>query len=111
MKTVRAKITWLFEQKRIPPILEEKDRITCNSYAPLICIKGQYKENEWIENRNAIRWSSVIFNESIDGKESISTVTYLVEKAPFELLKVNAEFELFEGPNKVATGKIIEEIN
>lgn len=52
-----------------------------------------------------------MFNESIAGNESISTITYLVEEAPFELLQIGAEFALYEGQNKVATGVIVEEIN
>ena len=44
-------------------------------------------------------------------ENKIPTITYLFEKAPFELLQVGAEFELYEGASKVATGKIIEEIN
>ena len=36
---------------------------------------------------------------------SISTITYLFEKAPFELLQVGAEFELYEGASKVAAGQ------
>ena len=112
MKTARAKITWLLDKKRIPPVLDEKDRKTCNSYAPIIVFKGQYDRPIWAgRTTTAPVWSSVILNESINDKASISTITYLVDEAPFELLKIGAEFELFEGSNKVAFGTIIEKID
>ena len=112
MKTMKAKIIWLFEKKRIPPVIDEKERITARSYAPIVVFEGQYDRPIWEGNTSSVPlWSSVVFNENIIGKESISTITYLVEEAPFELMKVGAKFELYEGANKVAIGTIIEEIN
>ena len=118
MMTARAKIEWL-EENKIPPVLLEKERVRANSYSPTIVFKGQYNKPVWGGNICSVSiWSSVIFNESIEGNVSkykrngsISTITYLFEKAPFELLQVGAEFELYEGASKVAAGKIIEEIN
>ena len=111
MMTARAKIEWL-EENKIPPVLLEKERVRANSYSPTIDFKGQYNKPVWDGNICSVSiWSSVIFNESIEGNVSISTITYLFEKAPFELLQVGAEFELYEGASKVAAGKIIEEIN
>ncbi|MBO4989476.1 MAG: hypothetical protein J6D37_04010 [Clostridia bacterium] len=110
MKIARAKILWLFSAKRIPPILKREDRKKQYSYAPIIAFKGQYATPIWEGNVSRLPlWSSVVFNEEIKGKETISTITYLVENAPFEYLQIGAEFELYEGGTKVAIGKIIEE--
>ncbi len=107
MKVVKVKINWFFEKRRIPPVIEEKERKKYRSYSPIIIIKGQYL-GDW---QNQPLWSSIIFNDEISGKESIAKLTYLADEAPYELLQVGAEFELFEGPNKVASGVILEELN
>ena len=55
-------------------------------------------------------WSAEIFVQSqINQYESNAKLSYLSEDAPFELLRVGAEFELREGSRLVATGIIISE--
>lgn len=67
MMTARAKIEWL-EENKIPPVLLEKERVRANSYSPTIVFKGQYNKPVWDGNICSVSiWSSVIFNESIEG--------------------------------------------
>ena len=107
MKTCKAKIRWL--TKRIPPIIPPEQRLTHNSYAPLI-IFSEHPSSLSVEslNREKVVWTSVIFNEEIDGQHTISSVSYLVPWAPIELMRPGAKFALFDGPRKVAEGEIIE---
>lgn len=109
MKFVKARIEWRISKKRIPPILELKDREKKNSYTPIIVFKNQYDCSIFDGNKsNVPLWSAVIFNEEINGKVSISVLTYLVDEAPFNLLKIGAKFKLYEGISCVAQGEIIE---
>ena len=111
MKTAKAKIEWLFEEERIPPVIRKEDRKTRMSYAPIIIFYGHCDSSGVYDNSfSETMWSSVIFNDTIDGKTSIATITYLMDDAPFELLKIDAEFALYEGKEKVAVGKIIGQV-
>lgn len=111
MKTARAKITWVVEKKFIPPVING-ERNKQLAYTPIIVFEGQYSKPIWAENHsNVPLWSSIIFNEKIEDVQSISSVTYLSEFAPYHLLKAGAKFDLFEGREKVAEGIIIEKIS
>ena len=103
MKKVKVKIYWLVKEKRIPPIIDVKDRKKYRAYCPIIKFGNQVEDGHY--------WSSVIFNNCITGKESIAELSYLVDNAPVELLKIDSKFELFEGNTKVAIGEVIEEIS
>lgn len=108
MKTVKAQIKWLFDIQRIPPVISEENRKKHLSYSPIIIIKGQYiSEEPYVFNKYPV-WSSVIFNDQINKNESLATLTYFAETAPFQLLIPGVEFYLYEGPNKVAEGIIIK---
>lgn len=110
MKFVKAKIEWVVSIERIPPVLDEKDREKKNAYSPIIIFENQY--NCPIFNRNKSNvplWSAIIFNEEIIGNASISILSYLVDEAPNEFLKLGNKFKLYEGINVVAQGEIIKD--
>ena len=111
MKIARAKIEWMVSEDDIPPVIEKEKRKNPNGYGPIIVFQNQY-ENTFLQGNifTETMWSSVIFNEEIEGQTSISAVTYLMDNAPFEFMIIGAEFELYEGARKVAVGKIIEKI-
>ncbi len=110
MITAKAKIKWLIAKKYIPPILKEKRKEL--AYHPILVFKNQYDKPIWNNNvSNVPLWSSVVFNENINGYESISTISYLVEDAPQSLIAKDAEFELYEANKKVAEGKILDLID
>ena len=52
-------------------------------------------------------WSVAIINKSIDGLFSTADLSFMSPDAPHETLTVGLEFDLYEGPNLVASGKII----
>lgn len=103
MKKVKVKISWLVKENRIPPIIDVNYRPKWKAYHPIIKFENQAESDH--------NWSSVIFNNYINRKESVAELSYLVGEAPIELLKIGSKFELFEGKNKVAIGEVIEEIS
>ena len=105
MKVVKARINWIYKD-RIPPVLNEEDRIKIRSYKPIVVFDGQYKTT-WYENHV---WSSIIFNIEINGLVSISTLTYLCDKAPEQFLTKGKCFTLYEGYTKVAYGEIVDDV-
>ena len=109
MRFVKAKIEWNVLRKRIPPVLKQKDRQRYNAYTPLIVFDNQY-DRPIFEGKvsHVPLWSAVIFNEEIIENVSLSLVSYLVDEAPYEFLKLGAKFKLYEGANFVAQGEIIE---
>ncbi len=109
MKFVKAKIEWLVSKERIPPVLEAKDRQICNAYTPLIVFDNQYNRPIFEGKISHVPlWSSVIFNEEIIKDITISFVSYLVDEAPYEFLKIGNKFKLYEGASIVAVGEIVE---
>jgi hypothetical protein len=52
-------------------------------------------------------WSVAIINKSIDGLFSTADLSFMSPDAPHETLTVGLEFDLYEGQNLVASGKII----
>ncbi len=107
MTVAKAAIKWLVPSKFIPPVLKTQ-RIDL-AYHPILVFKNQYDEPIWKNNVSTVPlWSSVVYNVEIIGNESISTVRYLVEEAPQNLIVQNAEFYLYEGKTVVAEGKIID---
>ena len=48
MKKVKVKIYWLVKEKRIPPVLDVKDRKIYRAYCPSIRFENQEKKgNDW----------------------------------------------------------------
>ena len=107
MKTCKAKIRWL--TNRIPPIVPPEKRKKQTAYSPIILFSEQPSclSVESL-NREEVVWSSIIFNEEINGQYTISSVSFGVPEAPIELMRPGAKFALFEGPRKVAEGEIID---
>ncbi len=101
MITARAKVRWV-DKKHIPPIMKEERRITKNAYRPTI----EFDDHKRALNESS--WSSAIFNEHISGCESIITVRYLFDNAPYELLRIGATFKLYDGPHIIADGVITD---
>lgn len=109
MKYYKAKIDWLIKQKQVPPVLPISARETARAYMPLIVFENQYDRPIFEDNVSHVPlWSSVIFNDCIDGATTIASIRYLAYNAPYEFIKPHAKFELFEGARLVATGEIIE---
>lgn len=107
MRLFKAKIKWK-NPENIPPVLKSEYRDKKNAYTPIIELENQYPGPIFIGNQsNYPLWSAIVFNDIIEGNESISFVSYLVENAPFELLKKGVKFRLYEGASIVARGRII----
>ena len=99
MKTVIANITWLKPKGTSgQPIISE------TPYRPVIIFKGQYQG----DLLNESVFSAEIFNEKINKRTSIASLTLRSPHAPVELMIVGAEFELYEASKKVAYGIITE---
>ena len=100
-KWMIAKIKWLAEDEGgrrnpIPIVLIDRDD---NRYCPIIKLPNV--------NTNGHSWSAEVYVKSqIDRDESWIKITYLSENAPFELLQVGADIELYEGCRLVARGTI-----
>lgn len=54
----------------------------------------------------APNWTLLLDFNYIGGLERRANITYLVDEAPFESLQVGAEFDLLNGSNIVAQGKV-----
>lgn len=97
MKEKKAEIFWVSSEKGGRKSLPFGDK-----YAPFIIDKGQCLETQ------TELWSVFVINKtSIDKSITIANLRYVSEKAPNKLV-YGYEFDLYEGPKKVATGKIIE---
>jgi hypothetical protein len=54
-------------------------------------------------------WSLVVQRvQSFGPLEWLADVHFLVEEAPQHLLRTGAEFSLYEGPHRVADGRVVE---
>jgi len=95
-KIVKAQLNWTsFEdggRKNILPIGMR--------YCPIIVFDT--------EQNGSTLWSAEIYNTYIDGRISTADVSYLVEDAPFYLLKPNNKFSLYEGQRVVAEGIVVQ---
>ncbi len=101
-----AKIEWLLSKKWIPPVIPINERVPGNAYYPMIVFEGQYDQPIWTgQVCNVPTWSAVIYNEMVNKKESIATVSYLMDSAPQELIQVGARFTLY-GHTKIASGTV-----
>jgi hypothetical protein len=95
-KFVNAHLFWAdYKQGR------RKKLIGINSkYCPIIVFKNTPRKDD--------EWSAEIYFEDEDNYSVLNiTLSFLSDRAPFELLKTGSEFELFEGSKCVATGIII----
>ena len=52
-------------------------------------------------------WSVAIINKSIDGLSSTADLSFMSPDAPHDTLTLELEFDLYEGQNLVATGKVV----
>ena len=52
-------------------------------------------------------WSAVVINRDINGRKSIADITYLVDEAPYHLLKSGQKFLLYEAQQVVAEGVVM----
>lgn len=95
-RIVIAEVKWISKElggrSNLPP--------TCGKYCPIIrfddiaCSKSE--------------WSAEILCTEMDHNlNSIIELTYLMDEAPFEKLKLGSTFKLYEGAKLVAEGKII----
>lgn len=95
-KKFTAKITWIKPNDGGRTVLPQGDK-----YAPIII-----KHNEEFSDQNEF-WSLFVNNKTvIDEFTTIAEVYYLSEKAPLNLFS-GFQFDLYEGPKKVAEGKIL----
>ena len=94
-KAVEAVIKWL------PPEQGGKKNIISQiRYNPLIFFEGI--------DFGEVTWSADIYiNDLTDYLESSVSLSFLVEWAPFDLLKSGQSFRLCEGGKLVATGTIV----
>lgn len=94
-KNVNARIIWipLDNGGRKKPIPND------TKYCPII----SFPENYLLET-----WSAeiVVIETNAEG-ESNANLSFLLDEAPFELLKKNVKFQLFEGKRLVATGVVL----
>ena len=86
-------------------LLEKGFQVT---YHPTIVFEGQYEGPIWDGNVCLVpSWTAVLYNELVSKKESIATVSYLVEEAPHELIRSGAKFELYDGKMIIAVGTVL----
>ena len=101
---MNTKIKWLSPdeggRKTLIPITSNGKND--NRYCPIIMIQN-------VDNtKNTVNWSADIYIQSYTDKyESNAKVSYLSENAPFELLQVGRNFNLYEGNRLVATGQFV----
>ena len=98
MKRYRATICWISKQKGGRSTIPSGDK-----YAPIIKVCK-------IEPNTSDFWSIFVVNEKIISKsKTIATLKYLSDFAPDNLCEGD-KFELYEGPNLVATGTITHQL-
>ena len=107
-KWMNAKIKWLTEDeggRRNPiPIISHSHERNDNRYCPIIIFPDSII--------NGQHWSADIYVKSYNSVyESMAKISYLSDKAPFELLQEGVSFELYEGNKKVAIGVFQSELN
>ena len=94
-KTVQAHINWTLPEyggrRNILPVGMR--------YCPIIVFES--------EQFDKTLWSAELYNIEIDGRSSVADVSYLVDEAPFHLLKQGNEFLLYEGQRVVAEGVVV----
>lgn len=97
--THTAVVSWLSEasggRKALPPV---EQYITLSRFPA---------DTHWPDGA----WTVVLDFDppaSVQGSPSRSKVRFLFEDAPAERLKPGATFELYEGPQKVATVEVVE---
>ena len=106
MKRCIARINWLYAKKWIPPVISIGERVPSNAYHPTIVFEGQYEGPIW-DGNGTITVDKEKYNELVSKKESIATVSYLVEEAPHELIRSGAKFELYDGKMIIAVGTVL----
>ena len=93
-KIVQARINWTPPEhggrKNILPIGMR--------YCPIIVFES--------EQSGSTLWSAELYNTAIEGRTSVADVSYLVDEAPYHLLKSGGEFLLYEGQRVVAQGVV-----
>jgi len=93
-KIVKAQINWIKPEKggrkNILPVGMR--------YCPIIVFES--------EQTNKTLWSAEIYNTEINERTSIADLSYLVDDAPYHLLKTKNKFSLYEGQNIIAEGII-----
>ena len=67
-------------------------------YCPIIVFESEQSANSL--------WSAELYNTAINGRTSIADVSYLVDEAPYHLLKSGEKFLLYEGQRVVAQGVV-----
>ena len=93
-KIAKADITWMpYEQGGRKMTLPVGIK-----YCPIIVFNSE-------QSSDAL-WCAELFNVSVNGRKSVADITYLVDNAPFYLLKSGNEFSLYEGQRIVAEGVI-----
>ena len=98
MKDKKAKVFWVPSESGGRKSLPFGDK-----YAPFIVDKGQSLRTQ------KELWSVFVSNKAIvDKHTTIACLHYLSEEAPNKLV-LGYEFDLYEGPKKVATGRIVED--
>ena len=94
-KKVKAEIRWTPEseggRKKVMPVGMR--------YCPIIVAKP-------LESTGPT-WSVTIINKSIDGLSSTADLSFTSPDAPHDTLMVGLEFDLYEGQNLVASGKVV----
>ena len=68
-------------------------------YCPIIVFEA--------EQPGETLWSAEVYNTNVNGRASLSNVSYLVDDAPYYLLKTGNKFSLYEGQRIVAEGIIL----
>ena len=93
--TMKAQINWASVEnggrKNIMPVGMR--------YCPIIVFAAEKSEGTL--------WSAEIYNTYIEDRTSIADVSYLVDDAPYNLLKPGNEFSLYEGQRVIAEGVIL----
>ena len=95
IKSVKADILWTPAEeggrKHILPVGMR--------YCPIISLEN-------IESNKGL-WSAVVINRDINGRKSIADISYLVDEAPYHLLKSGQKFLLYEAQQVVAEGVVM----
>lgn len=94
-KTVQAKINWVPQEDGGRKVILPAGM----RYCPIIVFES--------EKTAQTLWSAAIFNTLVEGRNTVSDVSYLSEEAPHYLLQSGSKFRLFEGQQVVANGVVV----
>lgn len=101
IKQVSVSVSWLPKEKGGRTKLPD-------GHQYLTVAKFNEDGPEWIHNAWSVK---ILFDTSpsSQGNPSIGTASFIAENAPEERLFSGQNFELFEGPKKVATVKVLSD--